>query len=439
MLSSDIRKQIIELVHQQVVPAIGCTEPICVALATAKATEHLGVTPERVTARLSANILKNAMGVGIPGTGMVGLPIAIALGALVGKSEYGLEVLRDSNADWVERGKEFIAAGRISIALATPDEFAARGISPDEKLFVDVIVEAGDKAACATIAHQHTSFINNEETAAAQHTPVGSDATAAAVAATGVNLNLRLVYDFATTAPLDEIEFINEAGRLNMEASRLSLEHNYGHCLGKAMHRPLGRGIMGDTIFSHVLMATSSACDARMAGAMIPVMSNSGSGNQGICATNPVMVFARENHNTHEERTRALMLSHLTAIYIKQHLGSLSALCGCVVASTGSSCGITYLMGGDYDRVSAAVKNMIANLTGMICDGAKPSCALKLTSGVSTAVLSAMLAMQGECVTSVEGIIDDDVDHSIRNLATIGADAMNETDRCVLDIMTHKS
>ena len=172
---------------------------------------------------------------------------------------------------------------------------------------------------------------------------------------------------------------------------------------------------------------------------MIPVMSNSGSGNQGICATNPVVVFARENHNTDEEMTRALMLSHLTAIYIKQHLGTLSALCGCVVASTGSSCGITLLMGGGYREVTYAVKNMIANLTGMICDGAKPSCALKLTSGVSTAVLSAMLAMQGNCVTPVEGIIDGDVDRSIRNLASIGADAMNETDRCVLDIMTHKS
>jgi L-cysteine desulfidase len=167
-------------------------------------------------------------------------------------------------------------------------------------------------------------------------------------------------------------------------------------------------------------------------------MSNSGSGNQGICATLPVVVFGEENHNTEEELIRGLMLSHLTAIYIKQSLGKLSALCGCVVASTGSSCGITYLMGGTFENVSAAVKNMIANLTGMICDGAKPSCALKLASGVSTAVLSAMLAMQQKCVTSVEGIIDDDVDKSIRNLTTIGKDAMNDIDKCVLDIMTNK-
>ena len=176
-----------------------------------------------------------------------------------------------------------------------------------------------------------------------------------------------------------------------------------------------------------------------MAGAMVPVMSNSGSGNQGICATMPVVVFARENHNSEEELIRALIISHLTAIYIKQSLGSLSALCGCVVASTGSSCGITYLMGGDYEQMTFSVKNMIANLTGMICDGAKPSCSLKLTTGVSTAMLSAMLAMQHKYVSSLEGIIDDDVDQSIHNLTSIGSKGMDETDRYVLDIMTHKS
>ena len=153
----------------------------------------------------------------------------------------------------------------------------------------------------------------------------------------------------------------------------------------------------------------------------------------------PVLVFARENHNSEDELIRALIISHLTAIYIKQSLGSLSALCGCVVASTGSSCGITYLMGGDYEQITFSVKNMIANLTGMICDGEKPSCSLKLTTGVSTAMLSAMLAMQHKYVSSLEGIIDDDVDQSIHNLTSIGSKGMDETDRYVLYIMTHKS
>jgi len=430
MISTEERARITALVHHWVVPAMGCTEPVCVALAVSRATEVLGQLPSRIEARLSANILKNAMGVGIPGTGMVGLPIAIALGALVGKSSYGLEVLKDCTPEAVEKGKAYIGEGRIGISLKE---------DTTEKLYVEVECRAADgDTATVIIAREHTHYIYiaraKEILLSAPLSEYGEQGDTPAVA-----LTLRKVYDYATTAPLEEIAFIDEARHLNETAARRSLEGNYGHSLGKALSRPFGKGIMGDSIFSHILSSTSCACDARMAGAMIPVMSNSGSGNQGICATNPVVVFAEENHNTREEMTRALMLSHLTAIYIKQHLGTLSALCGCVVAATGSSCGITYLMGGGYEQITFAVKNMIANLTGMICDGAKPSCALKLTSGVSTAVLSAMLAMQGNCVSSVEGIIDEDVDQSIRNLVAIGADSMNETDKRVLDIMTHKN
>lgn len=429
MLPIGEREKITALVRHWVVPAMGCTEPACVALAVSKATEILGEIPIKIEARLSANILKNAMGVGIPGTGMVGLPIAIALGALIGRSKYGLEVLKDCTDDAVERGKEYISKGCIHISLKE---------DIPEKLYVEVLCHSeSGKTATVIIANEHTHYIYQalDGEVLLQATP---DTTDEDGPAPSVTLNLKKVYDYATTTPLEEIDFINEARKLNEEAASQSLQGNYGHSLGKTLSRPLGKGIMGDSIFSHILSSTSCACDARMAGAMIPVMSNSGSGNQGICATNPVVVFAKENHNTAEEMTRALMLSHLTAIYIKQHLGTLSALCGCVVASTGSSCGITYLMGGSYEQITFAVKNMIANLTGMICDGAKPSCALKLTSGVSTAVLSAMLAMQGNCVSPVEGIIDEDVDQSIRNLVSIGADSMNETDKRVLEIMTHK-
>ncbi|WP_417010366.1 serine dehydratase subunit alpha family protein, partial [Bacteroides sp.] len=253
-----------------------------------------------------------------------------------------------------------------------------------------------------------------------------------------LELTLRKVYDFALTAPLDEIRFILETARLNKKAAEQSFQGDYGHALGKMLRGTYEHKIMGDSVFSHILSYTSAACDARMAGAMIPVMSNSGSGNQGISATLPVVVYAEENGKPEEELIRALMMSHLTVIYIKQSLGRLSALCGCVVAATGSSCGITWLMGGSYEQVAFAVQNMIANLTGMICDGAKPSCALKVTTGVSTAVLSAVMAMENRCVTSVEGIIDEDVDQSIRNLTRIGSQGMNETDKVVLDIMTHK-
>ena len=440
MLSDTEKQQITRIVRHWVVPAIGCTEPICVALAVSRATKELGSTPAHIEAHLSANILKNAMGVGIPGTGMIGLPIAIALGALIGRADKGLECLAAVNSVAVEQAKRYMEAeNRIHIDLKD---------DAPSKLYVEVEVnDENGNHACVAIAGEHTHYIyiarngqsSLDERGTGKAKPDdGADSVANDMEQLRHNLTLRKVWEYATTMPLEEISFINETRRLNEKAAQLSLEGNYGHCLGKALSRPLGRGIMGDNIFSHILSSTSCACDARMAGAMIPVMSNSGSGNQGICATNPVVVFAEENHNTAEEMTRALMLSHLTAIYIKLNLGTLSALCGCVVASTGSSCGITYLMGGTFEQTSYAVKNMIANLTGMICDGAKPSCTLKLTSGVSTAVLSAMLAMQGNCVNSVEGIIDEDVDQSIRNLVSIGAEAMNETDRRVLDIMTHK-
>ena len=429
MQEKKIRERIISLVNKEVVPAIGCTEPMAVALCTAKAATTLGRRPERIEVFLSPNMLKNAMGVGIPGTGMIGLPIAVSLGALIGKPEYELEVLKDLTPATLEQGKRYINDADIDIKLKQGNV---------DKLYIEVVCRADNDMAMAIISGSHTHFVYVERNGEVVMDNRGGHG-GADEEEDDIQLNFRLVYDFATTAPLDEISFILKTKEYNMKAAEESIKGNYGHCLGKTMDRPLSHGIFGDNIFSHILSRTASACDARMGGAMIPVMSNSGSGNQGICATNPVVVYAMKNENTEEELIRALMLSHLTAIYIKQSLGKLSALCGCVVASTGSSCGITYLMGGDYTRICNSVKNMVANLTGMICDGAKPSCALKISSGVSTALLSALLSMEGKCVTSAEGIVDDDVDKCIHNLTSIGADAMRTTDDMVLDIMTHKS
>ena len=427
MLSKDMREAIVAMIKREVVPAIGCTEPIAVSLCVARATELLGSLPEKITARLSANILKNAMGVGIPATGMIGLPIAIALGALVGRSEYELEVLKDADDNAVARGKQYIDEDRIAIELK-------KGIS--EKLYVEIEAVAGEHRAVAVISGGHTNFVY-----LALDGEVLCDnrvATAEVESEDEVVLSLRKVYDFAMTAPLEEIEFIEESMRLNKAAAESAFAGDYGHALGKMLRRDREIKIMGDSVFSRILSYTASACDARMGGAKVPVMSNSGSGNQGITATLPVVVYGEECGATREQMIRALVLSHLTVIYIKQSLGRLSALCGCVVAASGSSCGITYLMGGGYEEVAIAVKNMIANLTGMICDGAKPSCSLKVTSGVATAVLSATLAMNQRVTTPLEGIIENNVDNCIRNLTSIGRNGMSETDNLILKIMTSK-
>lgn len=421
------RKNIIVLIRREVVPAIGCTEPIAVALAVAKARETLGAIPEKITVLLSPNILKNAMGVGIPGTGMIGLPIAIALGALIGKSEYQLEVLKESSPEAVDEGKKYIEEHPINISLKE---------NITDKLYIEAIVSKGDETAKAVIRTLHTNIcyiekdgeilLNKQETRSDEEQD------------DFVDLTLKKVYDFAMGAPLDEIAFILETGRTNKEAALSAFENDYGHALGKTLIKERSDNMMGDSLFAHILAYTSAACDARMAGAMVPVISNSGSGNQGISASLPVLIYAEDTGQPKEKLIRALTLSHLTVIYIKTYLGRLSALCGCVVAATGSACGITYLMGGDYRQISFAVKNMAANLTGMICDGAKPSCALKVCSGVSTAIFSAMMAIDDKTANALEGIIDDDVDQSIRNLTRIGVEGMNETDRLILKIMTEK-
>lgn len=361
MLSAECRKEIIDLINREVVPAMGCTEPVAVSLCTAKAVETLGREPEVISLLLSPNVLKNAMGVGIPGTDMIGLPIAIALGALVGKTEYQLEVLKDVTPEAVERGRQMIEEGRIRVGVKEGD---------CETLYIEAQATYGGVTATAVIAGSHTNFVYvalGEEVVLDNRTPASATAEQKTV-----ELTLRKVWDFATTTPIEELRFILEARKLNKAAADESLRGEWGHCLGRTVKESRGsRKIMGDTILSHMISYTSAACDARMGGAKIPVMSNSGSGNQGIVSTLPVVVFAEDTDATEDQLIRALTLSHLTVIYIKQSLGRLSALCGCVVASTGSSCGITYLMGGDYREVAMAVKNMVATLTGMICDGAK--------------------------------------------------------------------
>ena len=422
------RSSIIALMNREIVPAIGCTEPIAVSLCTARAAEVLGRRPERISVLLSANMLKNAMGVGIPGTdGMIGLPIAVALGALFGKSEYGLEVLRDVTPADVQQGRRYMEETPIEIGLKQ---------GGCDILYIEVEVAAGSDRALAVIEKSHTGFTRIERNGEVLLEKCAG--AGASCAGEGCALNLKKVFEFADTAPLDELRFILKAADMNKHAAEVSFTGEYGHSLGRLLRGDMERHIMGDGILSSILSYTSGACDARMSGAMIPVMSNSGSGNQGISATLPVVVYAEKSGAPEEKKIRALILSNLTVIYIKQSLGRLSALCGCVVAATGSSCGMTYLMGGGYEEVSYAVKNMIANLAGMICDGAKPSCALKVASGISTSVLSAMLAMEHRCVTAAEGIIDEDVDKSILNLTKIGREGMTQTDRLILDIMTSK-
>ena len=420
--------QLLHLLRSEVIPAIGCTEPIAVALCVARAKELLGCEPDAITVYLSKNVYKNALAVGIPNTGMTGLPIAIALGATVGKSEYMLEVLRDATPETVAYAKDYM--------LRVPAQIHINYEAPSI-LYIHAEVRKGDQTAQATIMDEHTNFVESGTRSQEPRLNSKIDTTENA-------LSLRRVYDFAMEVDIHDLTFLKEGAEMNTAAAETSFADQYGHGLGRLLRAntltatPEMEKLFGNTLFTKIISYTCGACDARMSGAMVQVMSNSGSGNQGISCSIPVYLYAKENNCSEEQTLRALALSNLTVIYIKQSLGRLSALCGCVVAATGSAAGITYLMGGTYDEITYAIKNMIANISGMICDGAKPGCALKVTSGVATAIFSAYLAMQHSYADSTEGIVEDDIDRTIRNLTRIGHDGMKVTDDLILDIMTHK-
>ena len=421
---------LLDLLRSEVVPAIGCTEPIAVALCVARAKERLGCEPDAITVYLSKNVYKNALAVGIPNTGMTGLPIAIALGATIGKSEYMLEVLRDATPEAVAYAKDYMLRVPANIRI----DYDAPSI-----LYIHAEVRKGDKTAQATIMDGHTNFVEGNEAKGERREVKGER-----LEAKGEALSLRRVYDFAMEVDIHDITFLKDGAEMNTAAAETSFADQYGHGLGRLLRAntltatPEMEKLFGNTLFTKIISYTCGACDARMSGAMVQVMSNSGSGNQGISCSIPVYLYAKENNCNEEQTLRALALSNLTVIYIKQSLGRLSALCGCVVAATGSAAGITYLMGGNYEEITYAIKNMIANISGMICDGAKPGCALKVTSGVATAIFSAYLAMQHSFADSTEGIVEDDIDRTIRNLTRIGHDGMKVTDDLILDIMTHK-
>lgn len=424
-------QRILKLIRREVRPAIGCTEPMMIALACAKAREILGTLPEKVTVKLSGNILKNAMGVGIPGSnGMVGLNAAIALGTICGKPDHGLEVIKEIAPEDIDRAKKFIAEHRCVVTQA-PTVF--------EQIYAEVIATAGEERAKVILAKDFTNFVylkHNSEVLLDERSTLATEHDRSHES----ELTIERIYEFATKCPLDELQFLLKGAYMNKEVAQNAFtpEANYGLNLGKMLKGTFEERMVGSSAMPRIVCYTTAACDVRMSGLPVPVMTNSGSGNQGIVVTVPVLVFAEETQCTEAKLIRALALSHLVNIYIRQLLGKMSAHCRCVVAATGAACGITFLMGGDLTQVGYAVKNQIAGSTGMICDGCKPSCVLKLAAAVSSAFQSAMMAIENICVASTDGIIEDDVDKSLENLASIGRDAMLEMDNMLLHIMHDK-
>ena len=435
--------EIIELLQKEVKPALGCTEPIAVALAVAKAMEIIeeknsADDPQwrfragyNLKVEVSGNILKNGMGVGIPGTGMVGLHIAAALGAVCGKSAYGLEVLHDLDERSIAKAKELVESKSVIVGVA----------DTGHKLYVKASVEVtGDHCASAVIEDDHDRIIET----CYDGTVLSCGRSTEAVVMTEqkntlyYNLTVKEIFEFAKTVSYDDIQFILESKTLNLALAEEGMKGNYGLKVGYFISHSANREVFGGDFLSYAMSMTAAASDARMAGCTLAAMSNSGSGNQGITVTMPVIAYSLKYGTSDEALARALVLSHLIAIHIKGYLGKLSALCGCVIASTGAACGLVYLRGGDYEQVCSAIKNMVGNITGMVCDGAKVGCAMKVASGVSCALQSAVLAREGICISEHDGIIEKDIEKTIQNLGRIGSVGMQNTDNMILDIMVCK-
>ena len=430
-MNKELWNDFIALIKQEVVPALGCTEPIAVALAAAKAAETLGSTPDKIEVYLSQNVLKNGMSVGIPGTGLYGIEIATAVGAIGGKSEYGLEVLKEMTPEQLEKGKALLASDSVKVYhKQVPDV-----------LYIEVIVVKNEDSSKVVIQGRHDNITLVEKNGEVLFSAAADDSETEKenpVNKVLENLREKEIWDFAVNAPLESIEFIMTAVELNKKISDEGLRGDYGLKVGKSINENISKGILHADLSNEAVKRTASGADARMAGSSLPVMSNSGSGNQGITATMPVVAVGELLKSSHEQMVRALILSHLTAIHMKSKMDRLSPLCGASIAATGASCGVVYLLGGVYEHVEYAIKNMVGNIAGMVCDGAKTSCALKVASSVSAGVQGALLAINSIGVTDIEGIVEEDIERTINNLGTLGSSGMAETDKVILSIMTSK-
>lgn len=420
-------QQIIDILRMETIPALGCTEPVACALACARCKEELGGVPDHIQVYVSGNIYKNGMGVGIPGTGMTGLPIAAALGAVCGKTEYGLEVLKEVSAcNNLEVAKSLLENQAVEVFLKED--------APD-KLYAEAICSRGRDVVKTVIVHGHTNIVlvekNGETVFRKDFTPMTSEKSER------TELSVARIWKFIQEVDEAEIEFILEGAEMNKAISEEGLKSEYGLQIGKTLKENIDKGLLEDDFLNNALIRATAASDARMDGCEKPVMTNSGSGNQGITVYLPVVVAAEQFGCSREQLIRALALSNLVAAHIHYYMGHLSALCGILIAGTGSASAITYLMGGNYEQVINTIKTMCSNLTGMMCDGAKQGCALKVYSGVSAAVQAALLSMKG-IKTHNDGIIEDDIEKTIRNVGLIGTAGMEQTDKTILTIMCGK-
>lgn len=424
-------QELITMVKHEVLPALGCTEPISLALASAIASEYLDKNNiKKIDAYVSPNLMKNGMGVTVPGTGMVGLPIAAAIGALGGDTHAGLEVLKNITPQQLAKAKKMLADNLVSVKIANNN----KAIYSEANIYTDT----DHVKVCIENAHTNVIAIEKNNATLYKSNPNNQDNSQNHTIMN--SLSVKSIYDFATNVDFEAIKFILDSAELNDALSQEGLRQAYGLSIAATLHQQTKTGLLADDLLSKVIIRTTAASDARMGGATLPAMSNSGSGNQGITATMPVVVVADYLEATQEQLARALILSHTLAIYIHSKFPPLSALCAASTAAMGSAAGMAWLLGnGQYEPIDMAICSMIGDLTGIICDGASNSCAMKVSTSVASGFKAVLMALNRIRVTGKEGIVGDSVETSINNLGAIVSNSMKVTDLQIIDIMSHKA
>lgn len=426
------KDDVLTILKQQVKPTRGCTEPVAVALAVSTAYKEIKGNVDKINIKLSPNIYKNGMRVGIPGTKEKGILFAVALAVLCGAPELGLELFKNVNDSFINKAKDLVAENKISIEI----------MYGQNNFFIEANVLTDNGSACCRVKDNHTNIVYLE----VNGNVIYSDEDNNCIFKEGFNsnklslknLSIREIINFIEDVPFEDISFLLEGVELNISMAKKGLEGKIG--IGAGMSQLLQKGIMRDDIVNQVRILTSAACDARMAGINLPVMSSAGSGNHGITAIIPPTIVCRYLGYDNEKLARALALSHLITAYIKEYTGRLSPVCGCsVAAGIGASASIAWLLGGGYKEIVGSINNMVGALSGMVCDGAKGGCAYKLSTAASEAVIQAYLAINGFVISNYDGIVGDDVEVTIRNLGVLSSEGMKDMDETILKIMTKKT
>ena len=428
----DLRTNLIDILKAEVKPAVGCTEPVAVALACAKAKELLGEEVVKNKILVSPNVYKNAMCVGIPGTDRLGLKIAVAMGLVGGKSEDGLTLLEGLTEEQVRESERYVDTTPISI----------EPLDTKEKVVIDVTLEGENNKSRVIIKTKHDNFVFIQQNDLVLLDQVDGYAEKDEVQTEEKkenimdNITIQEIVTNIENMDLEDIKFLLDGIEMNMDMAKYGLENKIGIGVGRGIKESIEEGLLGDGIMTEAMLLTAAASDARMGGAKLPVMSSNGSGNHGLTAILPIVAYAQKYQKSDEKMSKSLAISHLITAYVKNFTGRLSAVCGCgVAASTGASAGISWLMDGNINHIYGAIENMIADLSGMICDGAKAGCALKLSSAASAAVQSAVIAKQGYSVPALNGIVGTRVEESIQNLGRVSDKGMQITDEIILNVM----